>query len=206
MNDTALAILFVCGFPLSLAAVLALVVWLWNRDRLNLATIRDERDRLAAELPPLRRQNADYQRHIWLTTTLPALTYRNEIEVELKFIGPLLQHLGFSPGQVDLRVPVSVQVGRQGHNGSADWIVWNLDHSQPLVVVEAKGPKESLNGAVQSQARSYAFALGAPLFLIANGSRLQIHRRGVQFDQVLVDCTVEELVEQWPAVVEALNP
>ena len=206
MNDTGLAMLFVCGLPLSLAAILALVVWLWNRDRLKLATIRAERDRLAAELPPLRRQNADYQRHIWLTTTLPALTYRNEIEVELKFIGPLLQHLGFSPSQVDLRVPVSVQVGRQGHNGSADWIVWEPDHTRPLVVIEAKRPKESLNGTAQGQARSYAFALGAPMFLLTNGSRLQIYRRGVQSDQLTVNCTVEEMVEQWPNIVEALNP
>jgi hypothetical protein len=44
------------------------------------------------------------------------------------------------------------------------------------------------------------------LLYFTNDSRLQIYRRGVQTDQVVIDCTVEELVEQWPAVVEALNP
>lgn len=78
--------------------------------------------------------------------------------------------------------------------------------TRTIVVIEAKAPGQPLNGAVQSQARSYAFALGAPMFLLTNGSRLQIYRRGVQFDQLVVNCTVEELVEQWPVIVEALNP
>ncbi len=141
----------------------------------------------------------------WLLT-LPTLQYRNELEVEVKFIAPLVDYLGFAPDQVDLRVPVSVQVGRNTATGTADWVLWTPAHTRPIVVIEAKAPGQPLNGAVQSQARSYAFALGAPMFLLTNGSRLQIYRRGVQTDQLVVNCTVEELVEQWPAIVDAINP
>lgn len=205
MSDAGSAILILCGPPLVLIAVLALVVVLWNRDRRALATARAERERLAEELPPLRQENANYQRLIWLRT-LPTLTYRNEVEVEAKFIAPLVAHLGFSPSQVDLRVAVAVQVGRDVRNGVADWLLWSPDHTKVVAVVEAKRPKDMLTSAVQSQARSYAFALGAPMFLIANGYRLQIYRRGVEADQCLVDCKVADLVEQWPIISAAINP
>lgn len=205
MSDAGTAILALCGPSLVLIAVLSLVVWLWNRDRRALATIKAERDRLAEELPPLRQENADYQRLVWLRT-LPALTYRNEVEVEAKFIAPLVTYLGFTPSQVDLRVSVAVQVGRDARNGVADWLLWSPDHSRVVAVVEAKRPKDTLNGAVQGQARSYAFALGAPMFLIANGYRLQIYRRGVEADQCLIDCKVADLADQWPSVDAAVAP
>ena len=205
MNDAGTAILALCGPSLVLIAVLSLVVVLWNRDRRALATARAERDRLAEELPPLRQENADYQRLVWLRS-LSAVTYRNEVEVEAKFIAPLVAHLGFAPSQVDLRVPVAVQVGRDNRNGVADWLLWSPDHSKVVAVVEAKRPQDTLNGRVQGQARSYAFALGAPMFLIANGYRLQIYRRGVEADQCLVDCKVADLVDQWPIISAAINP
>ena len=198
------SLLLCCIVPLLLIA-LGGVVYLWIRDRRQIADLRWYRNTLSDRVNVLSSEAREGLRLQWLLT-LPTLQYRNEFEVEVKFIAPLLDYLGFAPGQVDLRVNVSVQVGRNTATGTADWVLWSPDRSRPLVIVEAKAPGQPLNGAVQSQARSYAFALGAPLFLLTNGSRLQIYRRGVQSDQVVVDCTVEELVEQWPAIVEVLNP
>jgi hypothetical protein len=205
------SLLLCCIVPL-LLIVLGVVVYLWIRERRKVVDLRhnisilfDTINTLSEKIAVLSSEAREGFRLQWLLS-VPYLQYRNEFEVEVKFIAPLLDYLGFAPGQVGLRVPVSVQVGRNTATGTADWVLWSPDHSHPLIIVEAKAPSEPLNGAVQSQARSYAFALGAPMFLLTNGSRLQIYRRGVQFDQLVVDCTVEELVEQWPAVVEALNP
>ena len=196
--------LLCCLVPLLLIA-LGVVVYLWIRDRRQIVDLRWYRNTLSDRVNVLSSEAREGLRLQWLLT-LPALQYRNELEVEVKFIAPLVEYLGFTPGQVDLRVPVSVQVGRNTATGTADWVLWTPGHTSPIVVIEAKAPEQPLNGAVQSQARSYAFALGAPLFLIANGSRLQIYRRGVQSDQLVVNCTVEELVEQWQNIVEVLNP
>ena len=205
------SLLLCCTVPLLLLA-LGGVVYLWIRDRKQLAdqrwyrnTLSDRVNLLSDRVSTLTSEAREGLRLQWLLT-LPALKCRNELEVEVKFIAPLVEYLGFTPGQVDLRVPVSVQVGRNTATGTADWVLWTPAHTRPIVVIEAKAPGQPLNGAVQSQARSYAFALGAPMFLLTNGSRLQIYRRGVQFDQLVVNCTVEELVEQWPVIVEALNP
>jgi hypothetical protein len=198
------SLLLCCLIPLLLIA-LGGVVYLWIRDRRQIADLRWYRNTLSDRVNVLSSEAREGFRLQWLLT-LPSLQYRNELEVEVKFIAPLVEYLGFAADQVDLRVNVSVQVGRNTATGTADWVLWTPAHTSPIVIVEAKAPGQPLNGAVQSQARSYAFALGAPMFLLTNGSRLQIYRRGVQSDQLVVDCTVEELVEQWPNIVEALNP
>lgn len=197
--------LLLCCIPPLLLIALGVVVYLWIRDRKQLADQRWYMNTLSDRVNVLSSEAREGLRLQWLLT-LPTLQYRNELEVEVKFIAPLVEYLGFAADQVDLRVPVSVQVGRNTATGTADWVLWTPAHTSPIVVIEAKAPGQPLNGAVQSQARSYAFALGAPMFLLTNGSRLQIYRRGVQSDQLVVNCTVEELVEQWPAVVDALNP
>lgn len=204
--------LLLCCIPPLLLIALGVVVYLWIRERRKVVDLRhnigilfDTINTLSAKIAVLSSEAREGFRLEWLLS-VPNIHYRNEFEVEVKFIAPLLDYLGFAPDQVDLRVPVSVQVGRNTATGTADWVLWTPGHTSPIVVIEAKAPGQPLNGATQGQARSYAFALGAPMFLLTNGSRLQIYRRGVQSDQLVVNCTVEELVEQWPAVVEALNP
>lgn len=203
--------LLCCLVPLLLIA-LGVFVYLWILERRKVADLRQNEitlsnsvNMLSGKVSTLTSEAREGLGLQWLLS-VPYLQYRNEFEVEVKFIAPLLDYLGFAPGQVDLRTNVSVQVGRNTATGTADWVLWSTDRSRPLVIVEAKAPGQPLNGAVQSQARSYAFALGAPMFLLTNGSRLQIYRRGVQLDQVVVDCTVEELVDQWAAIAEVLNP
>lgn len=197
--------LLLCCIPPLLLIALGVVVYLWLREHRQVVDLRQHMNTLTDRVNVLSSEAREGFRLQWLLT-LPDIEYRNEVEVEVLFIAPLVEYLGFAADQIDLRVAISVQVGRQAVTGYADWVLWDPDHSRPLVIVEAKAPGEPLNGAVQSQARSYAFALGAPMFLLTNGSRLQIYRRGVQSDQLVVDCTVEELVEQWPAIVDALNP
>lgn len=176
--------------------LLALAIWLRGRSRIA---------RLAADIQLLQQAPQEYQRQQWLAA-LPSVTYRNEIEVEVKFVAPLLHHLGYTPAQLDIRVSVAVQVGRQTNNGQADWIVWSADRRRPIAVVEAKKPTEPLIGYVLGQARSYAFALNAPLMILTNGQQLDIYRRGIQEDTLVVSTKINALAAHWPAIAAALQP
>ena len=143
----------------------------------------------------------------WLRN-IPVTTYRNEIEVEIKFIQPLVKYLGYREEDIDLRVPVDLQMGTQFIKGEADWVLWDrkTDPTNPSVVIEAKAPNQALDDKVQGQARSYAFVLNAPVYAITNGKRLRIFRRGIQSDACVVNCDVTtNLRESWSAIYQAVG-
>jgi hypothetical protein len=127
--------------------------------------------------------------------------YRNEIEVETKFVYPMLRNLGFKNHNLDVRYPISIQVGRSSNRGEADWVVWSAGEDDParkvLFVVEAKAQNQELTTEVIYQTRSYAFALNAPSYVCTNGKRIVIYRRGVEQDICALDCAVEELRKHW---------
>ena len=125
------------------------------------------------------------------------LQCRNEVEVEVKVIAPLVQFLGYELHQMHLRVPVRVQVGRQQVEGEADWVLDRADGSGPLVVIEAKAPSEQLDESVRAQARSYAFALLAPYYLLVNGRVLEVYELRTTGDEKLLSCPLTELGTHW---------
>ena len=130
----------------------------------------------------------------WLADAAQA-TYRNEIEVEAKFVGPMLAQLGYRADDLQVRVPVSIPVGRRKVRAEADWVV--QPGGQPRLVIEAKRQGQPLDAAVQDQARSYAQALRVPWYLLTNGRRLMLYRRGVERDTCTIDCAVEDLPMHW---------
>ena len=139
---------------------------------------------------------------------LAVATYRNEIEVEIKFIRPLVRYLGYREENIELRVPMDLQIGTQYIKGEADWVLWDkkTDPTNPSVVIEAKAPNQALDDKVQGQARSYAFVLNAPVYAITNGKRLRIFRRGIQSDACVIDCNVTtDLLEAWDAIEQAMG-
>lgn len=178
------------------AAVAVVSFFFWRRSRREIADI-------AARLAIAETSAIDAQRQQWLAT-VPGQTYRNEIEVETKFIGPLVSFVGYTPNQIALRVPIAVQVGRSAANGQADWVLYV--EGRPRVVIEAKGPGQSLNGAVQGQARSYAYALNASTYLLTNGATVEVYRRGVQTDERLLAFPVAEIAGKWTALAAAIAP
>jgi hypothetical protein len=137
------------------------------------------------------------------------LAYRNETEVEVKLIYPLLRFLGYGAGDFQVRVPVTVQVGRQQITGEADWVVWNKPAGsgarRPHLIIEAKGPQEQLTDEAQAQARSYAFGLNAPLYLLTNGRRIQLFRREAQFDTCLLESELDALASSWKVLAQAIG-
>ncbi len=149
---------------------------------------RVQADVLTSELRPLLLK--------WLRG-LHGLQCRNEVEVEVKVIAPLVQFLGYELHQVHLRVPVLVQVGRQQVGGEADWVLDRADGRGPLVVIEAKAPSELLDASVRAQARSYAFALLAPYYLLINGRELELYELRTTGDEKLLSCPLTDLGTHW---------
>jgi len=72
----------------------------------------------------LKQDALQVSRDEWLKA-IGRIDYRNEIEVEVKFIHPLLRFLGYDSNDFQIRVPVTVQVGRQKTRGEADWVIWD---------------------------------------------------------------------------------
>jgi hypothetical protein len=138
---------------------------------------------------------------------LSSINYRNEVEVETKFIYTLVSLLGYKPNDFNMRVPVDVIVGRQSVRGEADWVIYdNRGNGTKNVafVIEAKASSQLLTREVKEQARSYAFALNAPTYVLTNGKQLQIYRRSIQTDICAVDCKVAELEREWNSISQLL--
>ena len=141
----------------------------------------------------------------WLSG-LTELSYNGEIEVEIKFILPLVKYLGYRESDFKLRQAVLIQIGREKKRIETDWVLYDKsDRNQIHAIIEAKAPDQPLDNEVQEQARSYAFALGAPVYAITQGKRLQIFRRGIQSDTCIVDCDVGRLGEVWPEIHQEMG-
>lgn len=125
-----------------------------------------------------------------------------EVEVEAKLVFPLLWYLGYQEGEMTLRVPVTLVEGSRQQSLQADWVVQDAVFG-PLLVVEAKAPNKQLDESVQNQARSYAFYLGAPVYIVTNGKQVQIFHRHILSDHRKISCETARLGEVWSAVQES---
>jgi|DewCreStandDraft_4_1066084.scaffolds.fasta_scaffold25261_4 hypothetical protein len=124
-------------------------------------------------------------------------SYGSEIEVEVKFVYPLMRFLGYRINDLKMRVQVESQFGRQKVTGIADWVVYNQATGKPHIVIEAKDSTQRLDGPVQEQARSYAFALGAPMYLMTNGKEIVVYERNIEQDFCKLNLRVDAFSENW---------
>ena len=199
-----LAVLLLCVLPLFLLFVsIGLGVWVYRLCQ-KVRTLESEKRLLQSALESSKAKvsalETDAQaqfRTTWLSA--PPAQFRNEIEVEVKFVYPLLKFLGFEDDDLSIREWVQFRVGRQIVKGEADWVVRR--NGKPFLVVEVKEPGVTLDDAVQEQARSYAFALKAPYYMVTNGKAVWLYRRGVEEDEAIVSCNVNELAQCWQQLV-----
>lgn len=201
MNSESIAVILFClNFPVAAGAY-----YLWQQYYKHKATIKT-----------LQASNSAFEKRVSLLSSeiteaglgqwleeITGYRYRNEIEVEVKFVYPMVRFLRYTPNDTQIRVPVTVQVGRNKNIGHADWVL--LKNGDPYVIIEVKADTESLDNNVQSQARSYAFALNAPKYVLTNGKQLAVYLRGVQSDSVVVNCSVSELGRHWAIVKQELG-
>lgn len=142
----------------------------------------------------------------WLQS-LHDINYGSELEVEIKFLTQLLMHLGYDIKNVSIRIPVNIKAGRQVISAQADWLIniSTIVARKKFMVIEAKAPDQDLNSDVGEQARSYAFALNAPLYMLTNARRIMIFKLGVPQDFLLIDVPVSELTESWSTLTALLK-
>ena len=101
-----------------------------------------------------------------------------EEDVKIKSLRPYLQVRGYNDDCIDYEVAIEVQEGRKRKKIFADAVVYSSSNrAAPILLCEAKHPKEPLTKAVREQAISYARLLDriAPLVLITNGGQTQIY-------------------------------
>lgn len=188
------------GFPLAVGVSVYLGVARRKREI--------EAQNLQKDVDSLKRDAVPGLRNDWLDS-LAATEYRSEIEVEIKLIAPLLRYLGYDGSSFSVRVPVQVQMGRKKARGEADWVIWDKASSnssrKARAIIEAKGPGQALTEVVQGQARSYAYGLNAPLYLLVNGRMIAVYRRGVQSDYCLFESNITDLQECWHELEETIG-
>jgi hypothetical protein len=136
----------------------------------------------------------DGLRQKW-SNELPRNIYRNEVEVEIKFVYPLLRFLGYSSNDLQARVDTPVQVGRKKEVPTADWVI--LKNGKPFFIIEAKKHNQQINEEVLAQARSYAYGLNISHYAVTNGREFSIYTRGNESDTRIMRCNIEQLEENW---------
>lgn len=141
----------------------------------------------------------------WLDS-IPRQKYANEIEVEAKFIYPLVKYLGYSDRDISLRRAVRLKMGREATTGEADWVIWTRSNPRKaFLIIEAKSPSQALDATVIEQARSYAFGLNAPFYIATNASQLLLYRRGVEEDSRIIACDSIKYSQVWSTLKDVIG-
>ena len=176
--------------------------WLGKKEKLRQA--KEELEKTKIELQQTRADLTHHLREEWLAQIGdPGNSYKNEIEVEIKFVYMFLKLLGYRDSDLDIRVRVRIAVGTQEISGEADWLVWrenDREGRQPFMVIEAKARSKLLDESVVAQARSYAFALNAPIYVLTNGVEIRVYFRNIVNDRLVLGCKVEHLREHWDEI------
>ena len=158
--------------------------------------------KLEARIASISRTSMNAVRESWFEE-IKNIEYASELEVETKFIYPMMRYLGYAAKALKMRVEVIVRVGRADVRGVADWVVY--DANRPKIVVEAKSDCQWLDSQTQEQARSYCFALNVPMYILANGKEVKVYFRGVGSDELVFQSSAAELSQKWGELYELIG-
>lgn len=111
----------------------------------------------------------------WLSS-IASKDFASEKEVEIRFVIPLLERLGYDEDDRADGYPVEQVVGVRKSRTEADFVLFdgrNRSRNSALMVVEAKAVGKNLTDHVH-QARSYAMFLGTPYFMVTNANEIRV--------------------------------
>ena len=119
-------------------------------------------------------------------TSIASKEFASEKEVEIRFVIPLLERLGYDEDDRSDGYPVEQVVGVRKTRTEADFVLFdgrNRSKSSALMVVEAKAVGKNLTDHIH-QARSYAMFLGTPYFMVTNANdvRVFLYRSPIESD------------------------
>lgn len=102
--------------------------------------------------------------------------FATEKEVEIRFIVPLLERLGYSEDDRADGFPIEIVVGTKRTMTEADFVLFdgrNRSMDNALLVIEAKRTTKRVKDFI-SQARSYAMFMGTPYYMVTNGDDILV--------------------------------
>lgn len=158
-----------------------------------------ETRRLQARIKTISNTSYNILKHEWFAEVREN-EYASELEVEAKFVYPLMRHLGWEADDLKMRVPTTIRVGREDVRAIADWVVYSEE--KPVMVIEVKNKYEAVAIDAQKQARSYCYGLNVTKYMLTNGREIQVLERGLDSDQLLFDTSIEDLPANWHKLSE----
>lgn len=112
---------------------------------------------------------------LWFSELLTK-SFDSEKEVEIRFILPLLERLGYSEEDRADGYQVEIYEGVRKTTKEADFVLFdgrNRSKDNALLVIEAKAMGKKLSDYI-GQARTYAIWLGTPYYLVTNGDEIRV--------------------------------
>lgn len=114
--------------------------------------------------------------NLWFSELLTK-TFDSEKEVEIRFILPLLERLGYTEDDRADGYPVEIYEGVRKTTKEADFVLFdgrNRSKDNTLLVIEAKAVGKKLTDYI-GQARTYAIWLGTPYYMVTNGDEIRVY-------------------------------
>lgn len=108
--------------------------------------------------------------------TIREKSFASEREVEIRFIVPLLERLGYHEDDRADGYPVDIVTGVKKTRAEADFVLFDgskREVGNVLLVVEAKRTGKRLSDHI-AQAHSYALYLAAPYYMLTNGDDIRV--------------------------------
>lgn len=131
-------------------------------------------------------------------STLNTLSFCNEASVEIGFILPFLEVLGYDQSDISPKHSVIFREGRLGRKPEADFIIFygpKQSKETSLIAIEVKKPGEKLESAKQ-QCESYASNMRTPFMIVTDGVNIEIWQMQLSTEStLLLKSSVRELAE-----------
>ena len=143
---------------------------------------------------------------------LAGLRPGSEREVEMHFVSPLFEQLGYQQEQEAAGFGFVMFEGVRQHHAEADLLYFaggehDIEKGDPLVLVECKAPGKGPDAGL-GQARSYAFWLKPAYYVITDSDYLTVwnYQGGAVPDVRVCEATRDTLHEQFGDLYAVLNP
>lgn len=135
--------------------------------------------------------------------------FASEKEVEIRFVIPLLDRLGYTEDDRADGYPVEQVVGVRKARTEADFVLFdgrNRSKDSALLVVEAKKVGKNLSDHIQ-QARSYAMFLGTPYYLVTNADEVRVflYRSPIESDIEVYKASRRDLPTTFPSLFNLIS-
>ena len=159
-------------------------------------------------------QAKDYysQQQLWdWFGSLPSAQYRNRLEVNTRFVYRFLQFLGYPDAALRQDVPADIQADTINVRGHLDWLVHNMNGINTLTLgkaclaVRTLEPGSLIDELIVSQVRSCAFAEDVPLFVVTDGTRIEVYATKVKQQRAVMETSIDRLEFDWNDFVNELG-